>query len=229
MTALPRFTPVAEHALLIQLGDEIGDNAARAVLSLDRALADTPPDGLVEVVPALVNLLVEFDPVVTNHGAMQTAITALLDHSTDHAPEVSTHEVAVCYDTDLGPDLTAVAQATGMSEEAVIAAHLAGDYRVGMYGFAPGYAYLTGLDPTIEVPRKQTAVRDVPAGSVIIAGPQCLVTTLKMPTGWSILGASPARILTGDPAKPFLFNVGDHIRFTRVDRATFEAMGGAPT
>ncbi len=203
------------------------------MLSLDRALADSPPKGgLVEVVPALVNLLVEFDPVVTDHATMQTAVTALLDHATDHAPEVSTHEVAVCYDADLGPDLSAVAQAKGgTSDEAVIAAHLAGDYRVGMYGFAPGYAYLTGLDPpTIEVPpRKQIAVRDVPAGSVIIAGPQCLVTTLKMPTGWSILGASPARILTGDTAKPFLFNVGDHIRFTRIDRATFETMGGAPT
>ena len=229
MNSQPHFTPVAEHALLIQLGDEIGEVAARAVLSLDRALADTPPKGLVEVVPALVNLLVEFDPVVTDHVEMQAAVTALLDHATDHAPEITTHDIAVCYDTDLGPDLPDVAQAKGISEEAVIAAHLAGDYRVGMYGFAPGYAYLTGLDPTIEVPRKQTAVRDVPAGSVIIAGPQCLVTTLKAPTGWSILGASPARILTGNPARPFLFNVGDHIRFTRVDRATFEDMGGAPT
>jgi inhibitor of KinA len=229
MSALPRFTPVAEHALLIQLGEDIGEDAARAVLSLDRALADTPPVGLVEVVPALVNMLVEFDPVVTDHEAMHGAITALLDHTTDHAPDVTTHEVAVCYDPDLGPDLSAVALAKGMSEEAVIAAHLAGDYRVGMYGFAPGYAYLTGLTPAIEVPRKQTAVRDVPAGSVIIAGPQCLVTTLKAPTGWSILGASPARILTGDAAHPFLFNVGDRIRFARVDRKTFEEMGGAPS
>ncbi|WP_300513952.1 allophanate hydrolase subunit 1 [Aliiroseovarius sp.] len=228
MTALPRFTPVAEHALLVQLAEEVGDRAARAVLALDKALADRPPEGLVEVVPALVNLLVEFDPVVTDHADMQAAVAALLDHAPDHAPEVATHDVAVCYDPDLGPDLAAVARATGQSEEAVIAAHLGGGYRVGMYGFAPGYAYLTGLDPALHVPRKPTALRDVPAGSVIIAGPQCLVTTLKMPTGWSILGSSPARILTGDPSRPFLFNVGDHVRFTRIDRAAFEAMGGAP-
>ncbi len=41
-----------------------------------------------------------------------------------------------------------------MSEEAVIAAHLAGDYRVFMYGFAPGYAYLTGVPEAIHLPRK---------------------------------------------------------------------------
>ncbi len=97
-----------------------------------------------------------------------------------------------------------------------------------MYGFAPGYAYLTGLDPALHVPRKPAAVRGIPAGSVIIAGAQCLVTTLTMPTGWSILGASPMRLLTDDPTHPFLFDVGDRVRFARIDRASFDAMGGAP-
>ena len=92
---------------------------------------------------------------------------------------------------DLAPDLGAVANATGLTEEAVINAHLAGDYKVLMYGFAPGYAYLAGVAKAIQVPRKQSAVRDVPAGSVIIAGPQALVTTIIMPTGWSIIGRSP--------------------------------------
>ena len=229
MSTLPRFTPVADHALLVALGDKIGDDSARAVLALDRALAAHPPAGLVEVVPALVNLLVEFDPLVTDHGAVQGAVEALLARPHDTQQNPTLHEVPVCYDSDLGRDLAAVAQATDLEQEAVIAAHLASSFRVGMYGFAPGYAYLTGLDPALQVPRKPAAVRDIPAGSVIIAGPQCLVTTLTMPTGWSILGASPTRVLTGDPARPFLFDVGDQVRFTRIDRATFEALGGAPT
>ncbi len=49
-----------------------------------------------------------------------------------------------------------------------------------------------------------------------------------MPTGWSILGASPMRLLTDDPTHPFLFDVGDRVRFTRIDRARFDALGGAP-
>ena len=91
-----------------------------------------------------------------------------------------------------------------------------------MYGFSPGYAYLSGIPEDIQIPRKPAAVRDVPAGSVIIAGPQCLVTTLTMPTGWSIIGRSPTPILTGDPARPFLFDVGDRVVFQRIDLATFE-------
>jgi inhibitor of KinA len=93
-----------------------------------------------------------------------------------------------------------------------------------MYGFAPGYAYLAGVPEEIRLPRKQAAVRDISAGSVIIAGPQCLVTTLTMPTGWWIIGRSPTRILRGeDVNRPFLFDVGDRVRFRRISRDVFEA------
>lgn len=222
MTALPRFTPIADHALLVQLAQEVGSEASNAVLALDRALTAAPPKGVVEVVPALVNLLVEFDPMLTDHDTVQRAVEDLLTTASAPLYEGKTHVVEVCYDADLGQDLQAVAEATGLTPEAVINAHLGSEFRVGMYGFAPGYAYLTGLDPRIEVPRKPAALRDIPAGSVIIAGPQCLVTTLKMPTGWSIIGRSPTAILTGDDSRPFLFDLGDKVRFTRIDRTAFD-------
>ena len=92
-----------------------------------------------------------------------------------------------------------------------------------MYGFAPGYAYLAGVPGAIHMPRKLAALRGVAAGSVLIAGPQCLVSTITMPTGWWVIGRSPTRILTGDPARPFLFDVGDFVRFRRITRAEYEA------
>jgi inhibitor of KinA len=48
-------------------------------------------------------------------------------------------------------------------------------------------------------------------------------TTLKMPTGWSIIGRSPTRILTRDERAPFLFGVGDKVRFKRISLAQYEA------
>jgi inhibitor of KinA len=65
-------------------------------------------------------------------------------------------------------------------------------------------------------------LRDIPTGSVLVAGAQCLVTTLVMPTGWSIIGRSPTRIFTPAEHSPFLFEVGDRVRFTRIDRARYE-------
>ncbi len=101
-----------------------------------------------------------------------------------------------------------------MTPAQIAQTHAAARYTVATYGFAPGYAYLGGLPPALRLDRKTTPLRDVPAGSVIIAGSQCLITTLTMPTGWWIIGHSPLRVLTGDPARPFLFQVGDRVRFT---------------
>ncbi len=125
-------------------------------------------------------------------------------------------EIPVCYDAPYAPDLAEVARQTGQPPDAVIDAHLAAEFHIVMYGFAPGYAYLGGLPETLRLARKPVARRDVPAGSVIIAGLQCLVTTLTMPTGWWVIGRSPLSILTTDAAHPVLFDVGDRIRFRRI-------------
>ena len=219
----PRIAPVADGGLLVEFGEAISDDAHHAVLALDQALARDPPSGIGEAVPAYASLLVTFDPVVTDHPAVEQALRRLLTRraETPHPPAL--HEVAVCYDDDLAPDLAEVARQTGFDPTAVIAAHLAGDYRVYMYGFAPGYAYLAGVPPALRLDRKPAAVRGVAAGSVLIAGPQCIISTLTMPSGWWIIGRSPTAILLPDPARPFLFDVGDRVQFRRIGRAVHEA------
>jgi inhibitor of KinA len=221
MTVQATFRPVADDALLVSFADEISDAAHARVVALDQAIAEAAPAGVVETVPALVNLLVCFDVMKTDHAAVEATVRGLLREPEKLGLEGTTRRVAVCYETPFGPDLDAVARATGLGKEAVINAHLAGDYHVLMYGFAPGYAYMAGVLDAIRVPRKPAPVRDVPAGSVIIAGSQCLVTTQKMPTGWSIIGRSPTPILTGKTDRPFLFDVGDRVVFERIDLDTF--------
>jgi len=212
----PRFTPVADHAVLVEFAEAIDEDAHAAVLALDRAVSDAPCAGLREAVPAFVNLLVDFDPLVTDHAAVTAHLSALLGVAAGQTTAPALRDVTVCYEPPFAPDLDAVARQTGLSPEAVINAHLSGDYKVFLYGFAPGYAYLAGVPEALRLDRKPTPVRGVPAGSVIIAGPQCLVTTLTMPTGWWIIGRSSTRILTGNEDRPFLFDVGDRVRFRRV-------------
>lgn len=218
----PCFSPIAEHSLLVEFGDGIDDAVHARVLDLDRALAAAPFAGYLEAVPSYAALLIRFDPLLTEHAAAEAAARKLV-HLAGGAAAGTSRVVEVCYDPDLAPDLAAVAEQAGMTPEAVIAAHLSGQYQVYMYGFAPGYAYLAGVPQAIRLPRKPAARRDVPAGSVLIAGAQCLVSTLTMPTGWWIIGRSPSRILTGDPQRPFLFDVGDPVAFRRISRSDLEA------
>ena len=217
----PQFKSIADHALLVTFAQDITPEAHAHVIALDKALTSDLPTGVIETVPALVNLLLSFDPLRTDHVTVESHVKARLDHLNVQQTAGVRRVVQVCYEPPFAPDLAAVAAATGLPPQDVINAHLAGDFQVLMYGFAPGYAYLSGVPKQIQVPRKEKPIRDVPAGSVIIAGPQCLITTLTMPTGWSIIGRSPTSVLTGDPDHPFLFDVGDQVAFERIDADTF--------
>lgn len=215
MAAVPAVRPMGESAVLIDFGGAISTAINERVVALDRALAMQPPPGMVEAVPAFAALMIVFDPLLTDSENIAAQALALLETAATAPREAREHVIPVRYDG--APDLAAVAGATGLSAEEVIARHLSGRYRVFMYGFAPGYAYLGGVPPALHLPRKPRAERGHPAGSVIIAGAQCLITTLPMPTGWWVIGHSDAVILDPARAQPFLFDPGDVIRFERAD------------
>lgn len=219
----PVFRAVADCAVLAEFGSRIEGPVHEAVLRLDEALKRKPFDGLLETVPAYVNLLVVFDPLQCDHASVEQHLRGLLRGAAPAQRARAQREVLVCYEDELAPDLDAVAERTGLSREAVIDAHLRGHYQVFMYGFAPGYAYLGSVPEAIRLERKPAPVRGLRAGSVLIAGPQCLVTTMVMPTGWWVIGASPTQILSPEAQRPFLFDVGDAVVFRRISRAAYDA------
>ncbi|MDO5613698.1 MAG: allophanate hydrolase subunit 1 [Paracoccus sp. (in: a-proteobacteria)] len=226
MSGFPRLIAVADHALLIEWAEALDDAAHAQVLRLDRALQSDPAPGQQTVIPAYVSLLIQFDPLHSDHAAVQAHARRLMAQPGADSAQGRLREVQVCYDDDLAPDLPEVAARSGMTPQQVIDCHLSGDYRVYMYGFAPGYAYLGGVPQPLQLDRKPAPLRGVPAGSVIIAGLQCIVTTLTMPTGWWIIGRSPTLILDDAADRPFLFEVGDRVRFRRISRADCQVADG---
>lgn len=215
MNAVPVVRPVGESALLIEFGDRIDAAINARVVALDRALAAAPPRGLIETVPAYCALLLEYDPLATTQAELAEAALALAQCPTISEPAGREHVVPISFAPLDGPDLDQVAAQTGLHCDQAIAAFLAARYRVFMYGFAPGYAYMGGVPPALHLPRKPMAQRGHTAGSVIIAGPQCLITTLPMPTGWWVIGRTPLAVLDPLAKRPFRFDPGDTIRFVR--------------
>ena len=80
-------------------------------------------------------------------------------------------------------------------------------------GFQPGFAYLTGGDELLHVPRREVPRTQVPGGSVAIAGPYSGVYPRDSPGGWRLLGR--AAVAMFDPAgePPALLAPGDRVRF----------------
>jgi inhibitor of KinA len=208
------YRPVGEAAVLLELGDTIDSDINGAVIGFDRVIESAGIIGVIETVPAYASLLVIFDPDATDHAALIAALKALQPDEDQAVIAGALHHVFVDYGAAFGPDINAVAHAANMSAANVIAAHQSVEYRVYMGGFAPGYAYLGDLPDAIRIPRKATPQSGHPAGSVIIAGGQCLITTLPMPTGWWVIGHTGVRIFDPGADDPFLLKPGDRVRFT---------------
>ena len=226
MSDFPRLRCVGDSAILVEFGDVIAPEINDRVMSLDKALQDASLPGVVDFAPAYASLLVTYDPLRTGPEPLLELLSRLAHDVQPRTAQTRHIEIPVCYEPPFAPDLAHVAAQSGLSPEGVIAAHLASSFRVYMYGFTPGCAYMGGLSPEICLPRRATPVQDVPAGSVIIAGPQCIVTTFTMPTGWWIIGHSPARIYDPASESPFLFSIGDQVRFRRVRTSEMGATGG---
>ncbi len=212
----PRLRPVADMGVLVEFGDRIDEAVHAGVLALDAAVQAEPFAGFTESVPAFASVMIGYDPLRTNVQNVTAHIERLLGQMQSVQVAGTVREVQVCYEAPFAPDLPEAAKRAGLSEDALIAAHLSGDYRVYMYGFAPGYAYLGGVPQSIQIPRKTEPVRGLPAGSVMIAGAMGLVTTMVAPTGWWVIGRSPTQILRPAAENPFLFEVGDRVQFRRI-------------
>lgn len=125
---------------------------------------------------------------------------------------IETDEVMITVDYD-GPDLAEVAALTGLSEDEVVTAHTDTAWTVGFGGFAPGFAYLTGGDPRLRVPRRSTPRRDVPAGALGLAGEFSGIYPRPSPGGWQLIGHTDVDLFDVDRNPPALLQPGMCVRF----------------
>ncbi|MDX6372996.1 MAG: hypothetical protein QOD98_1984 [Nocardioidaceae bacterium] len=176
------------------------------------AVRDAEIAGVVEVVPGLNTLLVTLDPDRTTAGALEAALGELRPAA---RPEEAgeRHVLDVRYD---GEDLDDVARLTGLTPAEVVAAHTGTPWRVAFCGFAPGFSYLVGGDPRLQVPRRDESRVRVPAGAVAIAGEFSSVYPRPSPGGWQLLGHTDAVLWDARADPPAVLRPGAVVEFRDV-------------
>jgi KipI family sensor histidine kinase inhibitor len=199
-----RVRRVGRSALLLELADD--GEVASTLQEMTRRQEAGQLGPVQEVVPAartvLLDGVAEPDAVIR-----QLADWRPTSGATAAGPLV---RVGTVYD---GPDLAEVAERWGVDPAEAVRIHSGFEYRVAFCGFAPGFAYLTGLPEHLAVPRRDSPRTRVPAGSVALAGPYTGVYPGESPGGWQLIGRTelplwdPAR----DPAA--LLSPGTRVRF----------------
>jgi len=201
-----RLLPSGSTAVLVEL-DSLDD-----VLALYAALADEPPDGVVDVVPAARTVLLVTDPARTTLAAVADAVRRTTPRPGARAGGDPV-ELPVRYD---GPDLAETAQLLSLSPAELVERHSGSAWTVAFCGFSPGFGYLTQPGARWDVPRRPTPRTAVPPGSVALAGEFSGVYPRASPGGWQLIGRTDVAVfdLARDPAA--LFRPGTTVRFVSV-------------
>jgi KipI family sensor histidine kinase inhibitor len=196
--------PCGDTGLLVEV------DGLPEVLALADAVRAAPPAGVLDVVPAARTVLLCVEPG-TDLTVVRRSVLDLHVEPGAAPPDGDRVEIEVVYD---GPDLDEVGELTGLGAEGVVAAHTGTPWRAAFGGFAPGFAYLVGGDPRLEVARRRESRTSVPAGAVGLAGQFSGIYPRSSPGGWQLIGHTDAELWNID--RGALIQPGCTVVFTPV-------------
>jgi KipI family sensor histidine kinase inhibitor len=208
-----RILPVRDDCFLVELA------GLEEALALFDALEAEPIAGIREIIPAARTLLISFDPATVNENELANAVAARAGGERT-AMSGTLVEIPVYYD---GEDLAEVAGIIGTTVDDVIRMHTESEFVAAFTGFAPGFAYLSGGDPRLAVPRRKSPRTKVPAGAVGLAGEFSGIYPKNSPGGWQLIGRTPIAMFDIDRDPPALLQPGNRVRFRNIsDEPAYE-------
>ncbi|AZF41627.1 Allophanate hydrolase 2 subunit 1 [Pseudomonas sp. R1-43-08] len=226
----PRIEVVAIDCLMVRLFDEIAETNMPWMLAATQRLRSGFGGALVDLVPSYTTLMVHYDLATLAPAEARALIDQAL---TDLQPQAQgggrCHVLPVWYDLSVGPELTLIAQRSGLAVAEVIRRHSTHLYQVFALGFAPGFAFMGLVDEVLATPRLSTPRKRVTAGSVGIAERQTAAYPVVSPGGWNLIGRTPAKLFDRERDGYSLMQPGDTVRFEAVSHAEFVNLGGDDT
>lgn len=237
---------ISESTLLVRFGEHISENLLDTIKQGQLCAQKVFGFQLRDMVASYTTLMIEFDPLLMSPWQAKLKFQRAWDTrhqqsvSGDSSPsgslnsplfsiEKTVHsiEIPVYYHPSVGWDLETIAQEKGLSWQQVVDIHCQRAYRVYAMGFAPGFAFMAELDARLEMPRKKSPRKKVPAGSVAISDLQTSVYPKQSPGGWNIIGRSPLALFNSDKSPSAILRTADTVTFKAITREQFIALGGS--
>jgi KipI family sensor histidine kinase inhibitor len=214
---LPLIMPLGDQGLLVRFGSELSDAANRRAIGFARRLREKLPEGVREIDPNLVSVLLRYDPARIDFEQLAGEVRLILSLPEAECPTApALHRLAVVFGGEAGTDLAEVAAALGMTEAAFVAAHNAAPLRVLTTGFAPGFVYCGFHPGALRLPRRTNVRPPVAPGSLLFAAGQTAIAATPVPTGWHLIGRTPFRNFDPDRSPPTRLSEGDLVQFEPV-------------
>lgn len=205
-----------DAALLVDIHADSYTQRWEIACDLGRALRGAGLPGLVDVVTTFQNVVLTFDPLITDSSAMRAAVADLSDRPVAILSP-RRFDVPAVYGGEHGPDLVDVAHELSMSPEELINLHTSQDWIVRFTGSPVGAPYMDGPVLPRAVARMSEPRVQVAPGSVAMSGLQSSIYPAASPGGWRLIARTPVLLFDIDRDPPTRYAAGDLIRFFPID------------
>lgn len=246
-----RYSFGGDEHVFVEVGESMSLAAFFKALFITNAVRDRAIPGVTEICPANASFQIRFDPDVIAPDTMLAELEQL-EAAADHAPsviETRIIELPVLYDDPWtretlmrfrdrhqdpsGTDLDYGARINGKARvEDFIAAHCGAPWFVSMVGFVAGLPFfyqMVDRPRQLEVPKYLRPRTDTPKLTIGHGGCFTAIYSVRGAGGYQMFGITPVPIY--DPRSEIayipndtmcLFKPGDIVKFTAVDRATYD-------
>jgi KipI family sensor histidine kinase inhibitor len=206
---MPAIQPLGDNAVLVRFAETLSDTANREAIAFAARLEADPPDGVEEIAPGLVSVLVRTRPGI-DFWRLSGDLRLRLGELPLAAVSVA-RPIPVVYD---GDDLMEVCGRLKLPPGAFVVRHSGSPLRVLATGFAPGFVYCGFHPPHMVVPRREQVRPMVQAGTVLFAAGQTAIAATPIRTGWHVIGRTSFQNFDPAAERPTTLQPGDVIQFT---------------
>jgi inhibitor of KinA len=223
----PTYQPLGDQGVLIGYENKIDPGTNEKVRLLSDALEGTGFPWLRDINFSFRCLLVLYDPDMIHYPQVVKAVREIeAQIRSSHTPMADLYEIPTVYGGQHGPDLSRVAEVTGLSPADVTDTFSSTIFTIYFLGFLGAQPYLGGLPKELHVPRLDSPRLHVPRGSVGMGGIQAGVITVDQPSGFNYIGRTFLSLYNPGKVPPTSLKAGDQIIFPSIPEDRIPAFRG---
>lgn len=128
----------------------------------------------------------------------------------------------ICF--EINGEWELITKQSGLDKQQFISILCQNEYTPAMFGFTPGFVYLSGLSDQLHLARKTTPSNKVYSGDVGIGGKYLGMYGISSPGGWHIIGNSPIKFYDLDKIPPLLIGAQSKLKIETVSTNKYKAL-----
>lgn len=225
-----------DQAIVVSIEKEVSRDLTEDLLALKSYLSSKNFSFITEIVPTESDMMICYDArdMIKHHNirspflymkALLQSIQLEITHIDEAAPAI---EIPVIYGGQYGPDLEALLKYYKLTMDKFVKLHTKPNYFVSMMGYTPGFPYLTGMEKRLFVNHTGDEKTFIPAGSVIIEGKKCGITTTDTYGDWLVVGYTPVELFNPNKVDFAKLKLGDNVQFKPVTEQELDLGGFKP-